>query len=306
MVGSRYKGSALHFSNSTENGEETVIPNGNQSRLLEGHFNGNNLAIVAYTGNPEACVSKNLQIDELGHRNVDLDSVGTDSDVNFSSSEENCAVIIPGVRVRGEITNAEVREVGYGLIAARFYEKDGLFNGISRIWCEWLGRKTYENEDLSNIPAHDFAIVTFSYTDFNLGRMGRLDDVKALLCSSPTRELQNGEGTSNKRRKSLSDPGDASESSNNHYDSGGEDSSVSAVSSLMLNQYDDQLLDARFISSKAIRRELRRKQRIAAERMCDICQHKMLPGKDVATLMNVKNGKLACSSRNGNGVRLNN
>ncbi|CBI21838.3 unnamed protein product, partial [Vitis vinifera] len=67
---------------------------------------------------------------------------------------------------------------------------------------------------------------------------------------------------------------------------------------LSQNRYDDQLLDTRFISSKTIRRELRRQQRVAAERMCDICQHKMLPGKDVATLMNMKTGKLVCSSRN--------
>ncbi|GMN72156.1 hypothetical protein TIFTF001_055607 [Ficus carica] len=54
----------------------------------------------------------------------------------------------------------------------------------------------------------------------------------------------------------------------------GEDASASAVTSLMLDRYDDQLLQTRFISNKAIRRELRRQQRIAAERMCDICQHK--------------------------------
>ncbi|KAJ6763868.1 ACYL-UDP-N-ACETYLGLUCOSAMINE O-ACYLTRANSFERASE [Salix purpurea] len=32
--------------------------------------------------------------------------------------------------------------------------------------------------------------------------------------------------------------------------------------------------------------------------MCDICQQKMLPEKDVAMLWNRKTGKLACSSRN--------
>ncbi|GMN75687.1 hypothetical protein TIFTF001_056339 [Ficus carica] len=47
----------------------------------------------------------------------------------------------------------------------------------------------------------------------------------------------------------------------------GEDASASAVTSLMLDRYDDRLLQTRFISNKAIRRELRRQQRIAAERM---------------------------------------
>ncbi|TYG85509.1 hypothetical protein ES288_A13G060300v1 [Gossypium darwinii] len=45
-----------------------------------------------------------------------------------------------------------------------------------------------------------------------------------------------------------------------------------------------------------------RQQRIAAERMCDICQQKMLPEKDVAALLNLKTGKLVCSSRNVNGA----
>lgn len=41
---------------------------------------------------------------------------------------------------------------------------------------------------------------------------------------------------------------------------------------------------------------------MASEKMCDICQHKMLPGKDVATLLNMKTGRLACSSRNVHGA----
>ncbi|KAL8117762.1 hypothetical protein AgCh_015595 [Apium graveolens] len=44
----------------------------------------------------------------------------------------------------------------------------------------------------------------------------------------------------------------------------------------------------KLISSKTVRKELRKHQRVAAERMCDICQHNVLPGKDVATLMNIR------------------
>ncbi|KAL8117732.1 hypothetical protein AgCh_015565 [Apium graveolens] len=46
----------------------------------------------------------------------------------------------------------------------------------------------------------------------------------------------------------------------------------------------------KLISSKTVRKELRKHQRVAAERMCDICQHNVLPGKDVATLMNIRPG----------------
>ncbi|KAL8117776.1 hypothetical protein AgCh_015610 [Apium graveolens] len=44
----------------------------------------------------------------------------------------------------------------------------------------------------------------------------------------------------------------------------------------------------KLISSKTVRKELRKHQRVAAERMCDICQHNVLPGKDVETLMNIR------------------
>ncbi|XP_024023416.1 uncharacterized protein LOC21394829 [Morus notabilis] len=287
----------VFFNNPTENDDDTVISNGNQSRLLESQDSENNLAIVTYGENLESCANGHIMVDELGHQNENPDSAG-----NLAGSGENCAVLIPGVRAGDEIANVEVREVGYGLISVRFREKDGVSNDISRIWCEWLGKKTIEDEDFLKVPEHDFAIVTFSYNNFSLGRMGLHDDVKALLCSSPAAEMQNGDVSSRKRRKSFSDPEDSSENLSNQYDSCGEDSSASAVTSLMLDQYDDQLLQTRFISNKAIRRELRRQQRIAAERMCDICQHKMLPGKDVATLMNVKTGRLACSSRNTNGA----
>jgi hypothetical protein len=54
--------------------------------------------------------------------------------------------------------------------------------------------------------------------------------------------------------------------------------------------------------SKSERRELRKQKRIAAEKVCDICGRPMLPGKDVATLLNCNTGNLACSSRNLSGV----
>ncbi|KAF3444149.1 hypothetical protein FNV43_RR13839 [Rhamnella rubrinervis] len=302
----------LFFSNSAGNDKQTVTSNGDQCRFLELGNNYNNLAIVRYGENLKPSDNGHLEVDELGYTE-DLDSAGFGSDGNFSSPTENItgngqtgAVLIPGVRVRDEISTIEVREVGYGQIAARFCEKDDVANEISRIWCEWLGKIDFDNRDIFKVPEHDFAVITFSY-DVNLGRKGFLDDVKSLLCHSPSTELESGEGsqaTTSKRKKSFSDPEDISGYLRNQYDSCGEDSSASsgATSRLRFDQCDNQLLHTRFITNKAIRRELRRKQRIAAEIMCDICQHKMLPGKDVATLMNVKTGRLACSSRNVNGA----
>ncbi|CAN1231305.1 hypothetical protein LINPERPRIM_LOCUS3412 [Linum perenne] len=209
-------------------------------------------------------------------------------------NDNNLAIVAYGdVLVKEEISDLKVRFIGTGKIAARFCKKDDGLNEIGRIWCEWLGKRGSETE----VVEHEFAVVTFSY-NYNLARKGLLDDVKLLL---EDRVESNG-----KRKKSFSDPDDVSKSlsQSNQYDSSGEESSASnsGSSKLLLNQHGDQFLQSRFLSSKTVRRELRRQQRIAAERLCDICQQKMLPDKDVATLYNTKTGKLACSSRNTNGA----
>ncbi|XVE49911.1 hypothetical protein DITRI_Ditri01bG0119800 [Diplodiscus trichospermus] len=269
----------LFFGTSNEKDKQLSVVNANEDRLLE-FQNNNNLAIVEYVGSKVSSYNKNVN-DRAG-----------DSDL-----------VIPGVLIKDEVSDLKVSFIGFGKIAARFCEKDGVSSGIRRIWCEWLGKETPNNDDKLNVPKHEFAVVTFVY-NCDLGRKGLLNDVKSLLTCGSSRELDNGEAACRKKRKSFSDPEDISESLSNQCDSSGEDSSASNSSSsrLALDQYDDQLLLTRFISSKAIRRELRRQQRIAAERMCDICQQKMLPEKDVATLMNLNTGKLVCSSRNVNGA----
>lgn len=286
----------LFFDNSVENQKESGVFNTNKSRLLELQNNDDNRAIVEYSGNSQTNCN--------GHG-------GVHSDIEISYCDKtlnaNDSVVVPGVRIWNEISDIKVQEVGCGQIAARFCEKDKVLNGISRIWCEWLGKRSPENEDKFNVPEHDFAVVTFRY-NCDIGSKELFDHMKPLLLSSPTSESENGEGTSKKKKKSFSDPEDISESlnnNNNQYDSSGEDSSASngASSRLILAYYDDQLLHKRFISSKALRRELRQHQRLAAERMCDICQHKMLPGKDVSALMNMQTGRLLCSSRNVHGVK---
>lgn len=276
------------FDNSSESEKKLAITNGNQNKCLEFENNGNNLAIVRY--------GDNLEVG--GNRHI-----GCNKDINANGG--TCNLVIPGVLVKDGISDLKVRFMGSGQIAARFHEKEGGQNGISRIWCEWLGQKDSGGEDVVKVLDHEFSVVTFAY-NYDLGRKGLFNDVKLLLSSGSFSELENGEGNNRKRKKTFSDPEDMSQSLSNQYDSSGEESSASngASSKLLLDGYDDQLLRTRFISNKTARREVRRQQRIAAERMCDICQQKMLPGKDVATLMNIKTGKLACSSRNVNGVTI--
>ncbi|KAK9284460.1 hypothetical protein L1049_023633 [Liquidambar formosana] len=282
------------FDNSCEQNKQLAISNGNQDSMLDTSNNDNNLAIVKHSVN--------------GNNN--LEAVGVHSDSEFSSGYKNlhanggnCDMVIPGVLLKDEKTDLELRFMGFGQIAARFREKHGASDEISKIWCEWLGKRDAADEDTFMVPEHDFAVVTFSY-NYELGRRGLVDDLKSLLSLSPRAEIENGEDSGRKRKKSFSDPEDVSESLSNQYDSSGEDSlgSNSSTPRLLLEGYDDQLLHTRFISSKAMRRELRRQQRVAAERMCDICQHKMLPGKDVAALLNLKTERLVCSSRNVNGA----
>ncbi|KAF5745958.1 hypothetical protein HS088_TW06G00123 [Tripterygium wilfordii] len=295
------------FRNSTEIEKPLAISNGKRNMSVEIQNDGNSLSIVKYGENVKGEGNKHGGLD--GVCDEDLDSTRTDDDIAFSPSVEdlngnggNDGLLIPDVLIKDKISNLKVSCIGFGQIAARFCEKDDGSHSISRIWCEWLGGKGGRDESAIRVPEHDFAVVTFSY-NYELGRKDLLEDVKLLLTSNPMAESENGGGFSRKRKKSFSDPEDVSESLSNQCDSSGEESSASTgASMLLLDRFDDQLLHTRSISNKHVRREVRRQQRIAAERMCDICQHKMLPEKDVAALLNMKTGKLACSSRNVNGA----
>ncbi|MBA0636008.1 hypothetical protein Godav_025832 [Gossypium davidsonii] len=268
----------LFFGKCNEKEKQLAVVKFNENRLLEFESNDNNLAIVKYVGSEVSSYEKNV-----------------------NGSAEDSDLVIPGVLIKDEVSDLKVSLIGFGKIAARFCE-NGVSNRLGRIWCEWLGKEAPRNDDKVKVPKHEFAVVTFVY-NCDLGRKSLLDDVKSLLTSGSPMELVNVVAAGRKRKKSFSDPEYISESLSNQYDSSGEDSSASnsASSRLALDRYDDQLLLTRFISSKAVRRELRRQQCIAAERMCDICQQKMLPEKDVTALLNLKTGKLVCSSRNVNG-----
>jgi hypothetical protein len=276
----------IHFFDaSSGNEEQLAIKDGKESsRFLKFEENSDNLAIVKYVENLKP-------------------GCDTVVDENLSGSDEGSDLVIPSVRLKEEVSDLKATLVGSGQIAARMYEKKDGSNGISRIWCEWLGKKSSNDEDKVKVLDHDFGVVTFAY-DYELGKSGLFDDVKLLLSSSAPALTENDERGNWKRKRSVSEPEDVSRSLTNQYGLCEEESSKTtcASSNLVLDRYDDQLMHTRFISNKTVRREVRKQQRIAAEKMCDICQQKMLPEKDVATLWNRKTGKLACSSRNVYGV----
>jgi len=192
----------------------------------------------------------------------------------------------------------EAKFIGFGRIAARLFEVKRRSTWIDKLWCEWLGEEGPSDEEKATVPEHDFAIVTFSYF-YNLGRLGLLDDASRLLTSGQSAESGNGEDSGRKRKKAFSDPEDTSDSLCNQYDSSEEVSSArNSSSSRALMTDDDLVVNKRVIKNKTLRRELRKQQRIFSERICEVCKQKMLPGKDAATILNMKTGKLVCGSRN--------
>lgn len=275
----------LFFHNTEE--DNHLVPSNGRNLLQKRSINENNLAIVAFKGK-----ASDYELSSEGS----LDSGQGDESLDIDD------LIIPDVLHKDKLTDLEVKEIGVGKISVKCYEQEGVPKGIKKIWCEWLGKSDSANND--KIPHHDFAVVTFAF-DFDLGRKGVMDDLQSFLSSSSRPSIEGNNDAKGKKRKSLSDPEDYSESLSNQYEeSSGEESLVSGSSNsrTLVEIYDDNSLQLRLVPNKCTRKEIRARQRLASERVCDICQHKMLPGKNVGTLLNMKTGRIVCSSRNLNGA----
>ncbi|XP_024990802.1 uncharacterized protein LOC112525084 [Cynara cardunculus var. scolymus] len=279
----------LFFHNSSDEDNHLSTANAlcGRNLLQKRSINENSLAIVTIEGNvSDYEFSSEESLDSVrGEESLDIDDL-----------------IIPDVLYKDKLSDLEVREIGVGKISIRYCERDGVSKGIRKIWCEWLGKSDSVNDDV--IPFHDFAVVSFAF-DCDLGRKGLLEDLQDILSSSSRPAIVGNNNADGKKRKSPSDPQDFTEPlSNNQYESSGEESLVpgSSNSRSLLDVYDDKSLQLRLVPSKCTRKEIRTRQRLASERVCDICQHKMLPGKNVATLLNMKTGRMVCSSRNLNGA----
>ncbi|KAF5175674.1 Acyl-udp-n-acetylglucosamine o-acyltransferase [Thalictrum thalictroides] len=221
-------------------------------------------------------------------------TVSTVVDTNVNSGVEDSDLVIPGVLCNDQKCSLNVKLIGYGEIGVRLLDKlDKDPEDISRIWCAWLGENCSENDEDGAflLTKHEFGVVIFSY-HYDLGREPVLGDFERLSASS-SKYLDdvNIEGKNKRMRKAYSDPEDISTS----------------LSKRDGSMEDYQLLDTELGSAsrstrRRIRKEMRQRERLAAERTCDICYVKLLPGKDVACLLNMKTGRLACSSRNSTGA----
>lgn len=202
---------------------------------------------------------------------------------------KNSYRFIPGVLFKAEIRNIKAKFLGYGHIGARVCETADGHRDMTRIWCAWLGRDASTDcEGLLSSPKCDFAIMSFSYT-YDLGRKVTIDEAHDPFSPGSFFEIDDLGHRRKKKRKSFSDPEDSSDSKADQLSGCSGDAS-------------SQLHASRLISNKFTRKELRKQKSLTAERTCDICGQLMLCGKDVSTLLNCKTGKLACSSRNTNGV----
>lgn len=212
-------------------------------------------------------------------------------------------LLVPEVLINDEKSVLDANLIGFGQIGFRIDETD---NKISRIWCEYLGNVNSDSDVIAKVPSSDFAMIIFSYK-YELGRFNLVDGLDQLGQLGYSIE-SDACGKGRKKPKLLTETGTLGDGSDCFTDlsNSTKDAIISqddgTNKSLVVHQ-SNKLVLLKSTSNKAIRKELRKQQRLAAERMCDICQQKMLPEKDVATLFNIRTGKLACSSRNTHGVR---
>jgi hypothetical protein len=205
------------------------------------------------------------------------------------------SLVIPGVLLKDVVTNLPVHLLGYGNIAYRICEASQSSRKISKIWCAWVGQEASDRPNTSEQSG--FAIVNFSFT-YDLGRKLSSDDHDLPISAGSFFVIDDAGHRGKRRKKSFSDQEASSEESNGHSSSPHGNSQAIVTGSPLGTSGNLQVS----LVSKSARRELRKQKRIAAEKVCDICGRPMLPGKDVATLLNCNTGNLACSSRNLSGV----
>lgn len=276
----------IFFYTSTDNDKEQETRNTYRSRLLKliESDNDNSRAIVRFGEEAQSEVLPIATDDTLA---------------------DGVTLVIPRLQIADRTIDVKVRKVGLGKISARFVEKYGSSNEneIKRIWCEWLGKENRQQDDIE-VQEHDFGVVIFPYS-YDLGREGLVDDTESLLLSASMVEPENESKSGRKRKAPFSDHEDVGDLISKQYAPSAEESSPlnNAASTSTLDQCNSQLLRTKFVSSKAIRKAMRQRERLAAEQVCNICRQKIIPGRDVAAFLNLKTGRIACCSRNPKGVK---
>ncbi|THU73379.1 hypothetical protein C4D60_Mb04t22210 [Musa balbisiana] len=303
LSGSDYQNDmSLVVSNSSVNDDEVtsrfiVNPTGMHDALglarncsaQKGSGNGSNL-----DGSPDAQLG--LIVKGCGASSRSSCSV---ADMVTTCNWADNSLIIPGVLLKEEVSGLAVQHLGVGQIAYRVQEnRESRGKIITRIWCAWLGQEGSNLSDELNVLVNSqVAIVNFSYA-YGLGRKGTPGDEDLPMSPGSFFEVDDTGHRRKRKRKSSSDQEDYSEGLNGSCESpSGVCPSLDSIVA-----HDPRQLETRLTSSTVVRQELGEQKRWATGRTCDICGQQMLPGKDVATLLNCRTGNLACSSRNTNGA----
>eukprot|EP01018_Ginkgo_biloba_P033530 Gb_19578 [translate_table: standard] len=224
--------------------------------------------------------------------------------------------------------NLPLEWIGSGHISLRVLQSSIASPVVKAVWCCWLGEnrgRGVENEGTeTSLAEWEYAIVSFPYTDA-LGRGGNNGNSRPLRTSGSPMDIdRSSRGRKKKGRppKVNSHPlfkaasgepsNDITDSWQNADSQMGEKSVAASVelgmdlegvgNIVIPNEVDGRLSLSKNLSNRALRRALRRQQVRALERLCFICHQQMLPGKDVAALLNRKSGLIACSSRNRRGA----
>ncbi|KAF8672445.1 hypothetical protein HU200_049656 [Digitaria exilis] len=217
----------------------------------------------------------------------------------LSNSGTDGPLVIPGVLLKDVVSDLPVHLLGYGHISYRLCEGIKNCKKISKIWCAWVGQEGSHGSETCNTYEHSgFAIVNFSYTH-DLGRKWSSDEQDLPISAGSFFVIDDAGHRGKRMKKSFSDQEASSEESNGQSSSPQGSSQAIVTCSPTGTSHN---LQVGLLSSKSVRRELRKQKRMAAEKVCDICGRPMLPGKDVATLLNCNTGNLACSSRNSSGA----
>ncbi|KAF3782464.1 hypothetical protein EJ110_NYTH34283 [Nymphaea thermarum] len=276
----------------------------NASQLVLGNKGDNSSAYV----NVISASDLLGQVSCVGDASLQVESIGHDKKLKMSERQEVGNLVISRVLYGEELSSLWVNFLGCGGISIRASKGDG----ISKIWCAWLGQD-YKSDTYGDVatPDCDFAVIIFPYSD-DLGRERIGSDLNP-FCIFDGRTKDAGENGVKRKGsfcgQSDSLPGSSAGSSGDSravFDSSYNEATCLPGNkcSLVLasDVYEERIQQERVLSNKSVRKELRRRQRLASERLCGICQQRMLRGKDVATLLNKKTGNLACSSRNTHGA----
>jgi hypothetical protein len=294
----------LFFSNAHEDGDGPLVLDSSSSRnngdlalVLHPVFSGTDAEVTSRLRDGSSSRRNGASGGANGGQNGRTAAAVAEDDALSSRSGTDAQLVIPSVLVKDVVLNLPARLLGHGNIAYKIAEASDGRKKISKIWCAWGGPEApHDGSNGCNIYEQSgFAVVNFSYA-YELGRKWPSDDQDLSISAGSFFVIDDAGHRGKRRKKSFSDQEASSEESNGQTN--GTSQAIVAGSSKGTSCN----LEVSPLSSKSMRRELRKQKRLAAEKVCDICGRAMLPGKDVATLLNCSTGNLACSSRNSSGV----